>query len=110
MLTALSALGVALVTAAGGVAVVIIGRRQPRGQSRRDDFKTVTERLDKDILRLEERVTRQEARISGQSVALTYLSTLTRTLTGFVRASGLQPPPAPPIPDDAKPYLHDIGV
>lgn len=110
MLTALAALGVAGVTAIATVVAAVVGRRQPRRQSRRDDFTTVTERLDKDILRLENRLTSSEDRIAGQSAAITYLSTWTRSLVGFVRASGLQPPPAPPIPDEAKAYLHDIGV
>lgn len=110
MLTALAALGVAGVTAIGAVISTVVGRRQPRRQARRDDFAAVTERLDKDIERLEGRITRQEVRIVGQSAAITYLSTWTRLLVSFVRASGLQPPAAPPMPDEAKPYLHDIGV
>lgn len=110
MLTALAALGVAGVTAIGAVVSAVVGRRQPRRQARRDDFAAVTERLDKDILRLETRLSSSELRIAGQSAAITYLSTWTRSLVGFVRASGLQPPPTPPIPDEAKPHLHDIGV
>lgn len=110
MLAALVALSVALITAIGGIVTVVVGRRQPRGQGRRDDFTTVTARQDKEIERLDGRITNQEARISGQSAAITYLSTWTRSLVGFVRASGLQPPPPPPVPDEAKPHLHDIGV
>lgn len=110
MLTALAALGVAAVTAIGAVVSTVIGRRQPRRQSRRDDFAAVTARQDKEIERLDGRITQQDAKIAGQSSAITYLSAVTRSLVGFVRASGLQPPTQPPIPDDAKPYLHDIGV
>lgn len=110
MLTALAALGVAGVTAIGAVVSAVVGRRQPRRQARRDDFTTVTARLDKDIERLETRLSSSELRINGQAAGLAYLSTWTRSLVGFVRASGLQPPPAPPVPDEAKPYLHDIGV
>lgn len=110
MLAALAALGVAVITAVGGVATVVIGRRQPRGQGRRDDFAAVTARQDKEIERLDARVTRQDVKISGQSAAISYLSMCHRLLTSFVRTSGLQPPAQPPIPDEAKPYLHDIGV
>ncbi|GGK24809.1 hypothetical protein GCM10011583_66110 [Streptomyces camponoticapitis] len=110
MLAALAALGVALITAVGGIVTVVVGRRQPRGQGRRDDFTKVTERLDKDIERLEGRVTRQEVKISGQSAAITYLSAVVRSLSAFVRESRLQPPPVAAPPEEAKPYLHDIGV
>lgn len=110
MMTALAALGVAAVTAIGAITSAVIGRRQPRGQGRRDDFAKVTERLDKDIERLEGRVTRQEGRISGQAAAITYLLDWTRSLVTVVRASGRQPPPAPPVPEEARPFLHDLGV
>ncbi|MFJ8866707.1 hypothetical protein ACIRD6_13255 [Streptomyces sp. NPDC102473] len=110
MLTALAALGVAGVTAIGAIVSAVVGRRQPRRQSRRDDFTTVTDRQDKEIERLDGRISQQDARIFGQSSAITYLSTGYRSLLAFVRAAGLQPPPAPPIPDEAKPFLHDIGV
>lgn len=76
----------------------------------RHRFTTVTARQDKEIERLDVRITRQKDRISGQAAAITYLPTRTRSLVGFVRASGLQPPPPPPVPDEAKPHLHDLGV
>lgn len=110
MITALAALGVAAVTAIGAITSAVIGRRQPRGQGRRDDFATVTARLDKDIERLEGRVTRQESQMAGQSAAIAYLLGWIRELVGFVRRSGLEPPAVAPPPDDARPYLHDIGV
>jgi hypothetical protein len=110
ILAATAALGVAVITAIGGVITVIVGRRQPRGQGRRDDFIAATARQDKEIERLDARVTQQDIKISGQSAAISYLSTWTRLLAGFVRTSGLQPPAQPPIPDEVKPYLYDIGV
>ncbi|MEV8354611.1 hypothetical protein ACFVTT_38725 [Streptomyces niveus] len=110
MLTALAALGVAAVTAIGGIMSAVIGRRQPRGQGRRDDFATVTARLDKDIERLEGRVTRQETKMAGQSAAIGYLLGWIRELVSFVRRAGLEPPAVAPPPEEAKPYLHDIGV
>jgi hypothetical protein len=40
MQTALTALAVAGITAIGTIVSVVVGRRQPRGQGRRDDFTT----------------------------------------------------------------------
>lgn len=116
MLTALSALTVALVTAAGAVTTAVIGRRQPRGQQRRDDFTAVTERMDREITRqgqrideLEEEAERDRARISTQDYALRYIGGWARSLVGYMRQQRLEPPPPPqPIPDEVRPYLHDI--
>ncbi|HEX5596099.1 MAG TPA: hypothetical protein VFX61_08825 [Micromonosporaceae bacterium] len=118
MLTALSALAVAGVTAVGGVVTAIIGRRQPRGQRRRDDFAAVTARLDKDIERLERRLTEQEAkaaeaqqRITAQDFTIRYLVGWLRSLVTFIRRSQLEPPPPPePVPPEAEPFLHDVGL
>jgi hypothetical protein len=118
MVTALSALGVASVTAAGGIVTAVVGRRQPRGQQRRDDFAAVTARLDKDIERLERRVDEQEeegrelrVRITTQDFTIQYLLRWTRSLVGYVRRSGLEPPAPPqPVPPDVEPYLSDLGV
>jgi hypothetical protein len=100
---------VAALTAGGGIGVGRAARRSPR-QERRDDFAAVTKRLDRDIERLEGRITRQDTQISGQTSAIGHLSGWVRTLVLFTRASGLEPPPQPPVPDEAKPFLHDIGV
>ena len=116
MLTALSALAVALVTAVGAVTTAVIGRRQPRGQQRRDDFTAVTERMDREITRqgqrideLEEEAERDRARISTQDYALRYIAGWARSLVSYMREQRLEPPPPPqPIPDEVRPYLHDI--
>lgn len=100
---------VAALTAGGTLGVARAARRSPR-QEKRDDFAAVTERLDRDIERLETRITRQDSQISGQSAAIGHLSGWVRTLVLFTRASGLEPPPQPFVPDEARPYLHDIGV
>lgn len=102
-------MGVAALTAAGTLGVARAARRSPR-QEKRDDFTAVTARLDKDITRLEGRITRQDTQINGQAVAIGHLSGWVRTLVLFTRASGLEPPPPPSVPDEAKPYLHDLGV
>ncbi|MFJ4847526.1 hypothetical protein [Streptomyces sp. NPDC088733] len=118
MLTAASALGVAVVTAGGGVATVVIGRRQPRGQSRRDDFAVFTDRMQQEINRqgariddLEAEAEQQQARITTQDFTIRYLASWIRDMVGYIRASGLEPPPPPqPVPAEVRPYLHDVGV
>ncbi|MGX1512247.1 hypothetical protein [Streptomyces collinus] len=116
MATALSALAVAAVTAVGGIVTAVIGRRQPRGQRRRDDFTVVTERMDREITRQGERIDELEAdaeqdraRISAQDHAIRYLAGWARSLVGYMRIQQLEPPPPPqPVPDEVRPYLHDI--
>lgn len=118
MVTALSALGVASVTAAGGVAATVVGRRQPRGQGRRDDFAAVTARLDKDIERLERRIdeaeedaVEQRVRITTQDFTIQYLLRWVRALVRYVREQGGEPPlPPQPVPPEVEPFLSDIGV
>lgn len=124
MLTAVSAMGVAGLTAAGGVATAIIGRRQPRGQQRRDDFALLTEqhrkefdRLDKRVDELEseadrdrQRADRDRQKIAGQDYALRYLAGWVRDLVAYIRRGGLEPPAPPqPMPDEVRPYV-DAGV
>ncbi|MGA5209032.1 hypothetical protein OG411_19395 [Streptomyces pseudogriseolus] len=118
MLTAVSALAVAMVTALGGIATAVIGRRAPRGQQRRDDFAVVTERMDKEIARqgqrideLEAEAERDRARMTAQAFALRYLAGWARSLVGYMRQQQLEPPPPPqPIPEEVAPYLHDVGM
>lgn len=125
MLTAVSALGVAGLTAAGGVATAVIGRRQPRASSRRDDFVLLTdqhrkeiERLDRRVDELEseaerdrERAERDRVKINGLDFALRYVVAWTRELVSYTRRAGLEPPlPPQPVPPEVQPYLHDVGV
>lgn len=118
MLTALSALAVAGVTAVGGVVTAVIGRRQPRGQQRRDDFTVVTDRMNQEITRqgqkideLEAEAERDRARITAQDFAIRYLAGWARSLVGYMRRQQLEPPPPPqPIPDEVAPFLHDVGM
>ncbi|MFJ8110411.1 hypothetical protein [Streptomyces sp. NPDC096132] len=123
MLTALSALAVAIVTAVGSVATTVVGRRQPRGTQRRDDFTAVTDRLGQHIERLEKRIEEQDqriedqeqeserdrARIGAQDFALRYLAGWCRALVNYMRQQRLEPPPPPqPVPDEVQPFLNDI--
>ncbi|RSN64048.1 hypothetical protein DMH12_04565 [Streptomyces sp. WAC 04229] len=116
MLTALSALAVAAVTAVGGIATAIVGRRQPRGQQRRDDFTTIVGELRNSLgevkteLAEQKEASRQDrARITAQDYAIRYLAGWARSLVGYMRHQQLEPPPPPqPVPDEVAPYLHDI--
>ncbi|SED27414.1 hypothetical protein SAMN05216532_4028 [Streptomyces sp. 2231.1] len=121
MLTALSALAVAIVTAIGGIATAIVGRRQPRrprGAERRDDFTAVTNKLSEHIERLEreaeqdrQQAEQDRARLSAQDFALRYLAGWARSLVAYMRQAQLEPPPPPqPVPNEVAPYLHDIGT
>lgn len=118
MVTALSALGVAGVTAAGGVVTTVVGRRQPRGQQRRDDFTAVTDRLGQHIERLERRIDEQESendrdreRIAAQDTTVRYLTAWVRSLVGYIRSAQLEPPvPPQPVPPEVQPYLRDAGM
>ncbi|GGZ80206.1 hypothetical protein ACFOOM_07520 [Streptomyces echinoruber] len=118
MITALTALAVALVTAAGGIATAVIGRRQPRRAHRRDDFTVITDRLGQHIERLERRLDEQEqeserdrARITAQDFTIRYLAAWVRSLVSYIRSAQLEPPPPPqPVPAEVQPYLHDVGL
>lgn len=114
---AMSALGVSGVTLAGTVYTAKAGRRT-RGQERRDDFSVVTDRMERELERLAKRVDEQEleaieqrAQLAGQQYTIRYLAGWVRSLVGFVQTSGLTPPPAPqPVPEEVRPYIHDLGV
>ncbi|MFE7235650.1 hypothetical protein ACFVAF_34520 [Streptomyces sp. NPDC057596] len=118
MLTALSALAVAVVTAVGGVATTIVGRRQPRGQQRRDDFTTIVTELrtshaevKAELQQQKEQADRDRARITAQDYSIRYLAGWARSLVGYMRQSQLEPPPPPqPVPEEVQPYLHDVGL
>ncbi|MGA5330941.1 hypothetical protein ACPCJT_20150 [Streptomyces griseoincarnatus] len=120
MLTALSALAVAGVTAVGGIVQVVIGRRQPqpRGQQRRDDFTTIVKELRQNQADLKaelsaqkEQSARDRERITAQDFTIRYLASWARSLVGYMRRQQLEPPPPPqPVPEEVRPYLHDVGM
>lgn len=125
MLTAVSSMVVAGMTAAGGVVTVVVGRRQPRAESRRTDFKVITEEQNRQIGRQNQKIQRLETRldeaeadaerdrrkIAGQEFALRYFVSWVRDLVGYIRRAGLEPPlPPQPVPDEVQPYMHDVGV
>jgi hypothetical protein len=117
MVTALSALAVAVVTAIGGIITTVVGRRQPRGQRRRDDFTVIVGELRTSLTEVKaelgkqkEQSERDRARVTAQDFALRYLAGWARSLVGYMREQRLEPPPPPqPVPDEVRPYLHDIS-
>ncbi|MEU5976401.1 hypothetical protein [Streptomyces sp. NPDC047315] len=96
----------ALVGTAGGV-VAARSARRTRRQERRDDFTAITERMERDIARQEQRIGVLEERAVGQRETIRYLESWVRTLYGYIRRAGLEPPAPPqPVPDAAREYLH----
>ncbi|GAA4799479.1 hypothetical protein [Streptomyces ziwulingensis] len=86
-------------------------------QESRDDFLAVTEQQGKAILRLEARVQRQETeaekqreRISDQDEAIGWLLHRVRSLVSHIKKAGLEPPPAEPMSERARLYIHHIDV
>ncbi|MEU6234404.1 hypothetical protein [Kitasatospora sp. NPDC047058] len=104
-------------TLAGTVYTARAGRRT-RGQERRDDFTIVTDRMERELERLAKRLDEQEleavqqkARLAGQEYSIRYLAGWVRSMVGFIRASGLEPPPAPqPVPEDVRPFLQGLDM
>lgn len=119
MLTAVSALAVAVVTAAGGIVTAVVGRRQPRrprGAERRDDFTTIVGELRTSLGEVKQELADQKTqsdqdrrRITEQDFALRYIAGWARSLVAYMRQARLEPPPPPqPIPDEVRPFLYDI--
>lgn len=101
--------GLAIVGATGGVVAARSARRTKR-QERRDDFTTVTDRMEKEIKRLETRQGEQQEQLTGQGAAIAWLVTDRRGLVAYIRRSGLEPPAPRPIPERARPYLEHLDV
>lgn len=104
--------------ATGGLAAwAARSAKRTKSQERRDDFTTVTARMDKNIERLERRIEQQEdesaaqqEQIIGQGAAIGWLVSDRRNLVGYIRGAGLEPPLARPIPERARPFLDSIDV
>ncbi|MEU9470406.1 hypothetical protein AB0D78_28080 [Streptomyces avermitilis] len=108
--------GMAIVATAGGVVSARAARRTKR-QEKRDDFLAVTTQQGKAIERLEARVQRQETeaekqreRISDQDEAIGWLLHRVRTLVAHMKKTGVEPPPAEPMSERARLYIHHIDV
>lgn len=105
---------VSALTGVCGVWAARSARRTPR-QEKRDDFTVVTDRLDKDIERLQRRISEQESesekhrlRISEQDEAIGWLLARLRGLTSYIRSAGMAPPPPEPMPERVRKYIHHV--
>jgi len=108
--------GMAVVAAVGGVVSARSARRTKR-QEKRDDFTEIktalNERIDdlkEDIAGQQVQITGQQEQITGQGAAISWLVVDRRSLVGYIRKSGLEPPMPRPIPERARPYLDSIDV
>lgn len=113
---ALSALGVAIITAVGGVWVARSGRRT-RQQERRDDFTEITKALNDRIKGLKDEIGEQKAemreaqrRITDQDATIGWLLSRVRGLVWYVRQSGQEPPEAPPMPERVRDYIQHLDL
>ena len=104
---------VATVVSAGAAFWTGRAARRTRRDHRRDDFSVVTDAMRKEMDRqgarideLEQATDRQDQRLEGAGVAISYLIERIRGLTTWVRSSGLEPPAAPPIPERAREFIH----
>ena len=107
---------VSALTVASGVYATRSARRTPR-QEKRDDLAFATDRLEKDVARLEKRVQsgeveaeKQRERISDLEEANNWLRGRLRDLVGYIRTRGEEPPEQRPIPERAKRILNGIDV
>ncbi|MEV4424081.1 hypothetical protein AB0K23_01635 [Streptomyces sp. NPDC049602] len=112
MWTAVSS-GVVGVVSAGAAVWSGQAARRTRQDRRRDDFTVVTDAMRKEIDRqgqrieeLEQTSDRQEQRLEGAGVAITYLIDRIRSLTAWVHSAGMEPPVAKPIPERAREFIH----
>lgn len=101
--------GLALVGTAGGVVAARSARRTKR-QEKRDDFTTVTDRMDKEIKRQGNQLEVQQEQLTGQAAAISWLVVDRRSLVSYIRGRGFEPPAPRPIPERARPFLDHIDV
>ncbi|MCX5598470.1 hypothetical protein OOK29_09995 [Streptomyces phaeochromogenes] len=84
--------------------------RRTKRQEKRDDFTTVTARMDKEIKRQGNQLEEQQEQLTGQGAAIAWLVDDRRSLVSYIRGRGLQPPAPRPIPARARPFLDHIDV
>ncbi|MCX5253658.1 hypothetical protein OOK27_05645 [Streptomyces canus] len=108
--------GMALVAAIGGVVSARSARRTKR-QEKRDDFLAISTQQGAAIERLEKRVQRQETeaekqreRIGDQDEAIGWLLHRVRSLVSHIKKAGMEPPPAEPMSERARLYIHHMDV
>ncbi|MFE3657291.1 hypothetical protein [Streptomyces sp. NPDC059165] len=101
--------GLALIGSAGGV-VAARSARRTRRQERRDDFTVLKDALNERIDDLKEELDEQQEQITGQGAAIAWLEVDRRSLRGYIRSVGFEPPASKPIPDRARPFLYHIDL
>lgn len=94
------------------VAAAFVGRaaRRTRRQESRDDFTVIKDALNGRIDELKSEMDDQRKLVGDQAEALGYLVIRVRSLVGYIRKAGLEPPAPPPIPERARDYLSHIDV
>lgn len=105
----------AVVAGGCGVWTARQAKRTPR-QEKRDDFTTVTSRMDKELKRqggeiegLRRRADTAERRFDGALVAIGYLIERIRDLVSYIRSQGMEPPAPKAVPDRAREFIdHDV--
>ncbi|WP_369274535.1 hypothetical protein AB5J55_35460 [Streptomyces sp. R11] len=108
--------GLALIGTTGGVVAARSARRTKR-QEKRDDFLAISTQQGAAIERLEARVQRQETeaekqreRIGDQDEAIGWLLHRVRSLVSHIKKAGLEAPPAEPMSERARRYIHHMDV
>ena len=111
-----ASIGVSAATAGAGLWAARSARRTPR-QEKRDDLAFATERLDKDIERLEKRdalrgaeVEKLGQRINDQDEAINWMRGRLRDLVGYIRTRGDEPPAQRPMSERAARVLNGIDL
>ncbi|WP_328544567.1 hypothetical protein [Streptomyces europaeiscabiei] len=99
-------------TAVTGIGAALAGRaaRRTRRQERRDDFTAVKDALNERIDELKQTQSQQQEQLTGQGAAIAWLVGDRRSLVGYIRKAGMEPPAPRPIPVRAQPYLDHLDV
>lgn len=104
--------------ATGGLAAwAARSAKRTKRQENRDDFAAIkdalNERIDgmkSDLAQQKQDLAGQQEQITGQGAAISWLVVDRRSLVGYIRGAGMEPPMPRPIPDRAKPYLDSIDA
>lgn len=97
-------------TTAIGAALAGRAARRTRRQERRDDFTVIKDALNERIDGLTQEMTQQREQLNGQGAAISWLVVDRRSLVGYIRKAGLEPPAPRPIPARAQPFLDHLDV
>ena len=112
----LASIVVSTLTVGAGVYATRSARRTPR-QEKREDIAFSTERLEKDVERLEKRVANGEVetekfreRITDLEEANNWMRGRLRDLIGYIRTRGEEPPAQRPMSERAARVLNGIEL